>query len=234
MSTSGWDASAAPAVAPEPVTMLITPGGSPSTDAKTSANLSAICELIDGGLRMQVLPTATAGASLTAVMMVGRFHGVINPTTPTACRWRYDSVSGVGTGIWSPIRRNAAFALHSNLAAAPMQTPKASLCGVPCSSPSIAAISSAFSRIAAAIRKSTLFRSSCGSALQAGKAARAALTALSTSAAPDAGATPISSPVEGFSVLSVAPETAPVNSPFMNILRLSISGISPFLHLIQE
>ena len=71
MSTSGDFTSAAPASAPDPVTMLTTPGGKPTSSITrpSSSTLSGSC---GAGLTTTVLPAAKAGATLPAMLVIGK------------------------------------------------------------------------------------------------------------------------------------------------------------------
>ncbi len=69
-------------VAPAPVTMLTTPGGS-STSAQISARRSAVSGVVSAGFSTTVLPQASAGAIFHAAIRNGKFHGMICPQTPT-------------------------------------------------------------------------------------------------------------------------------------------------------
>ena len=85
MSTSGWDTSASPMSGPLPLTRLKTPVGSPisskiSASAKTSSGVTSV------GLTTTVHPAAKAAATLRATWCSGKFHGVMQPTTPTGSR----------------------------------------------------------------------------------------------------------------------------------------------------
>src|SRR5690242_19984111 len=70
LSTPGCATSAAPAVSPKPLTMLTTPGGRPnsSNQLATSITVSGVCS---AGLRTQVHPAATAGASFQEAITNG-------------------------------------------------------------------------------------------------------------------------------------------------------------------
>src|SRR5579884_3220474 len=81
LSTPGCATSAAP-VAPSPVTTFTTPGGR-SHSSQISARTSAVSGVVSAGLRTTVLPQASAGASFHAAISSGKFHGTIEPTTPT-------------------------------------------------------------------------------------------------------------------------------------------------------
>ena len=71
---------AAPAT-PSPVTMFATPAGT-SASWRISASRSAVRGVVSAGLRIAVLPHASAGASFQAAISSGKFHGTIWPTTP--------------------------------------------------------------------------------------------------------------------------------------------------------
>ena len=73
--------SAAPA-APSPGRIDTTPGGS-SASWKISASSSAVSGVVSAGLRIAVLPQASAGASFQAAISSGKFHGTIWATTPS-------------------------------------------------------------------------------------------------------------------------------------------------------
>ena len=84
-STSGWEQSASPTEPPGPVITLKTPSGRPAS-AMISANFRISEELMLGGFRTQVLPTAMTADILTAVMITGRFQGMMSATTPKGSR----------------------------------------------------------------------------------------------------------------------------------------------------
>ena len=67
---------------PSPVTMLTTPGGSP-TSRVISANARAVRGVNSAGLSTTVLPAASAGAIFHASISSGKFQGMICPHTPT-------------------------------------------------------------------------------------------------------------------------------------------------------
>ena len=84
-ATRGSVTSASPATAPRPWTMLSTPAGRPA-----SVRAVARCQVETGvssdGLRTTALALTSAGASFQAGMAIGKFHGVISPTTPRDSR----------------------------------------------------------------------------------------------------------------------------------------------------
>ena len=74
------DASGLPASTPNPLTTLSTPAGSrsPISDIRYRIE-TGVCS---AGLRTNALPAASAGASFQVAIRIGKFHGMISPTTP--------------------------------------------------------------------------------------------------------------------------------------------------------
>ena len=70
LSTPGCLTRYAPVVGPSPGTMLITPGGNP-TSAASSARRSALSGVCGSGLSTTVQPAASAGASFHVVISSG-------------------------------------------------------------------------------------------------------------------------------------------------------------------
>ena len=62
-----------------------TPGGTPAS-SNTSASLTAHRGVLDAGLNTMALPQIRAGAIFQAGMAMGKFHGVMMPTTPKGRR----------------------------------------------------------------------------------------------------------------------------------------------------
>src|SRR5580692_8188834 len=82
MSMPGCDDSASPTVGPSPLTRLNTPAGTPASSmicAKSSALIGATSD----GFNTIVQPAASAGATLQVIWLMGQFHGVMRPQTPT-------------------------------------------------------------------------------------------------------------------------------------------------------
>ena len=67
-----------------PTTTLMTPLGMPAR-AASSHILRADSGVSVAGLMTIVHPAARAGPALRAIIALGKFHGVIQPTTPTGC-----------------------------------------------------------------------------------------------------------------------------------------------------
>src|ERR1700685_4246459 len=82
LSTSGCDASAAPAVSPKPGTTFTTPGGTPAS-RHSSARRSGESGASSAGFSTTVQPVASAGPIFQIDADSGPFLGMIAPTTPT-------------------------------------------------------------------------------------------------------------------------------------------------------
>ncbi len=67
-----------------PVTTLKMPAGTPARSARIASD-SAESGVSAAGFDTMAQPTAMAGAILRASMAFGKFHGVMEATTPTGC-----------------------------------------------------------------------------------------------------------------------------------------------------
>ena len=85
LSTRGWRTSASPTMAPGPARMLSTPGGRPASSASSPIRI-AVSGVSSAGFRITVLPAASAGAAFQPTMFIGKFHGMMAPTTPSGSR----------------------------------------------------------------------------------------------------------------------------------------------------
>ena len=75
------EASGLPHSTPKPLTMFSTPGGSRSPMMSISSMIDAgVCS---AGLSTMALPAASAGASFQTAIRIGKFQGMICPTTPS-------------------------------------------------------------------------------------------------------------------------------------------------------
>ena len=75
------DASGLPASRPKPLTTLMTPAGKRSPITSIMARMpSGVCS---AGLRTTQLPAGIAGASFHTAISIGKFQGMIWPTTPS-------------------------------------------------------------------------------------------------------------------------------------------------------
>ena len=57
------------------------------------------------GLKTTVFPQTSAGAIFQDGIAIGKFHGVITPTTPIGCRTLMLNLSGSSDGVVWPKRR---------------------------------------------------------------------------------------------------------------------------------
>ena len=67
------------------VMMLTTPAG--NTFAMISPTLSVVSGVVGAGLMTIVLPASSASGALNAISRIGKFHGMIAPTTPSGRRY---------------------------------------------------------------------------------------------------------------------------------------------------
>jgi hypothetical protein len=100
----GLDTSSSPTTGPGPSTKLKTPGGR-SASATHSAS-SAEQTVVEGaGVQVTVLPAASAGATISAGIVYGQFHGVTTATTPRGRRSNSTRLPGDDDGGIEPSRR---------------------------------------------------------------------------------------------------------------------------------
>ena len=86
MSTRGSVESISPIVLSDDVITLSTPGGMSGQRAASSPSSAADHGVSGAPLSTTVQPAASAGAVFARLICVGKFHGVIAPTTPTGSR----------------------------------------------------------------------------------------------------------------------------------------------------
>jgi hypothetical protein len=75
--------------------------GRPARSASTTI-ASAESGVCLAGFATKAQPTASAGATLRAIMAFGKFQGVIEPTTPTGCLITTIRLSAWWPGMVSP------------------------------------------------------------------------------------------------------------------------------------
>src|SRR5688500_3867372 len=81
LRTVGFEVSSAPISAADPVITFRIPGGTPARSAST-ARASAENGVCDAGFATTVQPAARAGPTLRVIIAIGKFQGVMQPTTP--------------------------------------------------------------------------------------------------------------------------------------------------------
>ena len=92
-----------PIVEESPITIFTTPSGKPAL-WNNSINASADRGVDFAGFKITVQPAAIAGEILRMIMLDGKFHGVMAPTTPTGCL-RACHCFPSGEGMISPMIR---------------------------------------------------------------------------------------------------------------------------------
>ena len=100
LRTSGCSTSRQPASAPVPTTTCSTPSGMPASSASSPKRI-AVSGVVSAGLRIAVLPAASAGPTFHDAISSGKFHGTISPTTPSGS-WNVRSTPPA-TGIVEPV-----------------------------------------------------------------------------------------------------------------------------------
>ena len=85
LSTPGCLTIASPTMAPLPGSTFSTPGGSPASSASSPMRI-AVSGVISAGFRTTQFPAASAGAAFQPTMIIGKFQGMIAPTTPSGSR----------------------------------------------------------------------------------------------------------------------------------------------------
>ena len=101
LRTIGFEVSSSPMAPVCPAITLITPAGMPAR-AASSAMAKAESGVEVAGLHTVVHPAASAAPILRASMALGKFHGVMQATTPTGCLMTTILRSVAGGGITSP------------------------------------------------------------------------------------------------------------------------------------
>src|SRR5215472_2227769 len=164
----------------------------------TSASSAEHAEVVGAGTQTTVLPAAMAGANSSAPIVYGQFHGLMTPTTPSGTAVVSTRRDGEVDGGAPPAIRVASSAAIRKYSDSSLTSSRASAAsGLPWSSVSARARSSAWPSIAAAAAWQQAARSKADSAAQAGAAAPAAATASSTSAVLAMATEANSSPVAG-------------------------------------
>jgi hypothetical protein len=93
--------SSAPISVAAPVITLKTPAGTPARSA-SSASASAENGVCDAGFRTTAQPAAIAGPALRVIIASGKFHGVMQATTPIGSLITTMSLSAWWAGMVSP------------------------------------------------------------------------------------------------------------------------------------
>ena len=177
-----------------------------------------LSEVSSAGLMTRLLPAASEGAAFQAAIMIGKFHGRTAPTTPIGSRMIIPSASRPVGAIESYSLSTASAYQRNVLIVSGRSVSRQSVIGLPASSESSIASSSAFASIRSARRRRTALRSAGERRDQrpSSKAWRAAATATSMSAASPAAMSVRCRPVAGSSVANRSPLSAGRKAPSMN------------------
>ena len=100
-------------VSPAPGSTCNTPSGRPAS-AASAASRMAVSGDFSLGLRMTLLPAASAGAIFHDAISSGKFHGTMAATTPTGSRVTSPSRAG-SSGATSPLHLSTASAYQANV-----------------------------------------------------------------------------------------------------------------------
>ena len=82
LRTVGCSTSRQPASVPVPTTTFSTPSGMPASSASSAMRI-VVSGVISAGFSTAVLPAARAGPIFHDAISIGKFHGVMRPTTPS-------------------------------------------------------------------------------------------------------------------------------------------------------
>ena len=223
-STRESSSSTAPTSEPRPMTRLKTPLGKPAR-IRMSASAHADPGTSSAGFITTVLPKANAGANFQAGIAMGKFQGVIKPTTPTASRVTSTPTPGRTEGITSPPTRKASPAKNLKILPARATSPIASGSVLPSSRANRSPSSLRRARISVPAASSTSKR--CWGVLwdQLPKAARAAPIASRAWAASAWAYSPTTSRVsEGLMLRETrAPSTHSPLIRFLNIVSFPLT-----------
>src|SRR5271169_1800018 len=108
--TVGCSVSGVPTSEPNPVTILMTPLGTPAS-VNACTKLKVESGVSCAGLMTHALPHTTAGSSFHDEIAIGKFHGVIMPQTPIGWRTAIANLFGNSDGTVGPNMRRPSPAL---------------------------------------------------------------------------------------------------------------------------
>ncbi|MNN43746.1 hypothetical protein D3C81_1579980 [compost metagenome] len=171
-------AKTSPTFEPGPMTRLNTPEGSAPARTIISASAHALPGTRSAGLKTTALPNANAGAIFQAGIAIGKFQGVMIPTTPSGSRRTSVSTPGRMDARRSPERRNASPAKNLNTLPARTTSPIPSGRVFPSSRASNRPNSSRRAKISVPMWSSASLRTSAVDRAQFGAASKASSTAI--------------------------------------------------------
>ena len=114
-ATSGCDTISSPATGPSPGRKLNTPGGS-SASSTHAASRPEQTAVLGAGFQTTVFPEASAGATSSAGIVYGQFHGVTIATGPFGRRSSSTRVPGEALGGMLPSIRMPSSAAPRHMA----------------------------------------------------------------------------------------------------------------------
>ena len=82
LRTSGWVTKRSPTTEPLPGSTWNRSAGSPASTASSPSRM-VVSGVHSAGLTSTALPAASAGAKPHDAIVIGKFHGVMTPTTPS-------------------------------------------------------------------------------------------------------------------------------------------------------
>ena len=197
-----------------PFTTLTTPAGAPASSI-SSARRSPQDGSFSDGLRMKVLPQASARGNIHMGTMAGKLNGVMPAQTPTGWRVEKPSIPVPTPAENSPFSICGMPQANSTTSMPRWTEPLASPRVLPCSAAQSSASSSICVSHSALNLNITRARTIGVVAAQAGSAASAASTALRTSAALAKGTRLAISPVAGLKTSPNRPLSPATRAPLM-------------------
>ena len=196
-STRGSSASCWPTSWPADVTTLRTPAGMSVSSSASLPSSVAHHGVSGAGLSTTVFPAARAGATLARLIWLGKFHGVMAPTTPVASRWtkrreRRPNGSASPRSVTHSYRSARSATQPTPSTGVSRWGPCVNATGAPTSATVVARRSSAcFSSACWSWRRQRTRNTTSVAQLVSSKARRAAAIAASMSGAPPSAATPM-------------------------------------------
>ena len=202
-----------PTTEPGPVTRLKTPAGS-SASTTHWASLTEHTDVALAGPQTTVFPEASAGATTSAAIVYGQFHGVITPTTPRGTRYASTRLDASTDGGMRPSSRRASpAAMRQYSMSSSTSEYDSERSGLPWSSVSVCARSSRRFSMIPATRSIAAARSNAERPAHSRAAAFAAAIARWASSRVPSGTVPMVSPVAGLVASMRPPESLSTHAP---------------------
>jgi hypothetical protein len=205
-----------------PCTTLNTPSGNPAS-FNSAASFNDTEGSFSDGFSTKQLPHASATGIIHSGTMIGKLNGVIPATTPSGWRIDHASIPVPTWSVYSPFSRCGMPQANSTTSRPRCTSPSASDSTLPCSPVIISDISRRSRSSRSFSLNITRARRSGGVAAQAGQAAFAAATVLSTSDASAIATFAVTSPEAGLNTspnLPLVPATdlPPIKCPISRMV----------------